>query len=180
MRSKRRSPLEDDLPPEFFFVVPDPGTISPQIQRARAALLWEWVNGRYRPAHLHRFPPKGTVMDRGVPPPFPECAPEHPELVMRFQVAKLRSDELEDGTAEGYTPEDWHHYNEHLLLPLIVRIGRLCRNGHVDLTLVPRAPEMSIVPPPLPGAAPPRPQAGPAPAAGWRGYLTPADGELEG
>jgi hypothetical protein len=40
-------------------------------------------------------------------------------------------------------------------------IGRICRHGHLDVTAPRHRAEVSITPPPLPGATAPRPQAGP-------------------
>ena len=140
---------------------------------ARHAVLEQWVDATYRPAYIDHFPPPGRVTGRPAPPlPFPECYPEHPQLVSKLQLMKDRADQLAAGTTDdGYRPEDWHRDNETLLLPEIALVARLCRAGHVALLAPERELEVPVSPPGLPGRVVPRPKAGPAVPTGWREYI---------
>ncbi len=156
-----------------FILVAVPGTeMSVEITEAQRVRLREWVP-HFVDGHLEYFPPAGTVLGRPLPPPpFPVCWEEHPPLVQRLLLAMLRSEEVAHGDAGGYRPEDWYAFLEERVVPLVIRVGRICRNGHVDLSA--RSPEREFVvaAPRLPGAAMVRPKAGPALATGWRERLS--------
>jgi hypothetical protein len=94
-------------------------------------------------------------------------------LVVLLQLLKLRADQTADGDMDGgYQIEDWFAFLDDRLLPLVRLIGRICRHGHVDVT-APRHPaDVSITPPPLPGATAPGPQAGPPLAPPWSACLS--------
>lgn len=156
-----------------FILVAVPGTeMSLEITEAQRVRLREWVP-HFVDGYLEYFPPAGTVPGRPLPPPpFPECWEEHPALVQRLLLALLRSEEVAHGAAGGYRPEDWITFLEERVVPLVIRVGRICRNGHVDLTARPPEREFVVAAPRLPGAAMVRPKAGPALATGWRERLS--------
>lgn len=165
---------DEEISPAFF-VVPKPGAVTPEIEQARLTVLKKWVWERYVAGNLDFYPPKGMLTGRGAPPPFPECAFEHPLLVTRLELLKLRADQLEDGTVRGYTPEDWHRYNEHYVVALAWKISGRCQNRHIELSAPRTARPVVMSRPPLPGEVRLRPEAGPPIPKSWRDELPPPD-----
>ena len=149
---------------------PDP---SPQVAAALNAEFMEWVE-HFQIEHIDLFPPTGRILGRPLPPPpFPrDCWWLHPLLVQRLRRAMTRDKQVAGGNAkDGYRAEDLDAYVDERLLPVIHHIGRVCRNGHVDLSA--SEPVQEFVPsrPSLPGQPVLRPKAGPPAAVGWRAYV---------